>query len=136
MKTIKDFDLKNKKVIIRVDFNVPMKDSVITDDNRIRESLKTINYAIDNDAKVILLSHLGRIKEESDLENNDIGSVSSLSKIKNNVNNNAGKARNVKKNSNLKMKIAGFIVIFILLCVQIFSYGYYYIRNTLYKHYL
>ena len=78
----------------------------------------------------------GTSTEESDLENNDIGSVSSLSKIKNNVNNNAGKARNVKKNSNLKMKIAGFIVIFILLCVQIFSYGYYYIRNTLYKHYV
>ena len=76
MKTIKDFDLKNKKVIIRVDFNVPMKDSVITDDNRIRESLKTINYAIDNDAKVILLSHLGRIKEESDLEKNSLLPVS------------------------------------------------------------
>ena len=76
MKTIKDFDLKNKKVIIRVDFNVPMKDSVITDDNRIRESLKTINYAIDNDAKVILLSHLGRIKEEGDLEKNSLLPVS------------------------------------------------------------
>ena len=78
---------------------------------------------------------LGTSTEESDLEN-DIGSISSLGKIKNNVNNNAGKARNVKKNSNLKMKIGGFIVIFILLCVQIFSYGYYYIRNTLYEHYV
>ena len=72
-KTIRDYDLNGKKVIIRVDFNVPIKDGVIKDDNRIRESLKTINYAIDNNAKVILLSHLGRIKEESDLAKNDLG---------------------------------------------------------------
>ena len=62
-------------MIIRVDFNVPIKDCVIKDDNRIRESLKTINYAIDNNAKVILLSHLGRIKEESDLAKNDLAPV-------------------------------------------------------------
>ena len=72
MKTIRDFELNNKKVIIRVDFNVPMKDGVITDDTRIKESLETINYAIDKGAKVILLSHLGRIKEESDLEKNNL----------------------------------------------------------------
>ena len=54
-KTIRDYDLKDKVVIIRVDFNVPIKDSVITDDNRIRESLETINYAINRGAKVILL---------------------------------------------------------------------------------
>ena len=65
-KTIEDLDLKNKKVIIRVDFNVPIKNGKITDDNRIRESLKTINYACDKGAKVILLSHLGRVKEEKD----------------------------------------------------------------------
>ena len=59
-KTIKDFDLNNKRVIIRCDFNVPIKDGVILDDNRIKESLKTINYALDNNAKIILLSHLGR----------------------------------------------------------------------------
>ena len=74
-KTIRDYDLNGKKVIIRVDFNVPIKDGVIKDDNRIRESLKTINYAIDNNAKVILLSHLGRIKEESDLAKNDLAPV-------------------------------------------------------------
>ena len=63
-KTISDIDLNNKKVIIRVDFNVPIKDNKILDDNRIVMSLKTIKYAIDNNAKVILMSHLGRIKEE------------------------------------------------------------------------
>ena len=47
-KSIRDFNLNNKKVIIRVDFNVPMKDCKITDDNRIKMSLKTIKYAIDN----------------------------------------------------------------------------------------
>lgn len=65
-KTIREYDLNNKKVIIRVDFNVPIKDGRITDDTRIKESLKTINYAIENGAKVILMSHLGRVKEESD----------------------------------------------------------------------
>ena len=65
-KTIKDFDLNNKKVIIRVDFNVPIKNNKITDDNRIKASLETINYAINNGAKVILMSHLGRIKTEED----------------------------------------------------------------------
>ena len=76
MKTIRDFDLDNKKVIIRVDFNVPIKDGVILDDTRIKESLKTINYAIDNNAKVILMSHLGRIKEESDKIKNTLKPVS------------------------------------------------------------
>ena len=74
-KSIKDFDLDNKKVIIRVDFNVPIKDGNITDDNRIKESLKTIQYAIDNNAKVILMSHLGRVREEQDLEKNTLEPV-------------------------------------------------------------
>ena len=69
MKTIKDFDLLNKKVIIRVDFNVPIKNGLILDDNRIVMSLNTINYAINNNAKVILLSHLGRVKTEEDKNN-------------------------------------------------------------------
>ena len=76
MKTIRDYDLVGKKVLIRVDFNVPIKDGIITDDNRIRESLKTINYAKEAGAKVILFSHLGRIKEESDLVKNDLLPVS------------------------------------------------------------
>ena len=76
MKTIKDFDLYGKRVLIRVDFNVPIKDGIITDDNRIKASLETINEAIKNGAKVILLSHLGRVKEESDLAKNDLLPVS------------------------------------------------------------
>lgn len=72
MKTIRDFDLNNKKVIIRVDFNVPIKDNKITDDNRIKMSLKTINYALEKNAKVILMSHLGRIKLEEDKIKNDL----------------------------------------------------------------
>ena len=70
-RTIEDFDLEGRKVIIRVDFNVPMKDGQITDDNRIKESLKTIEYAADNGAKVILLSHLGRIKTEETIKATD-----------------------------------------------------------------
>ena len=54
-KTIRDFNLKNKKVIIRCDFNVPIKDGKIIDDTRIKNSLETIKYAIDKNAKVILL---------------------------------------------------------------------------------
>jgi len=76
IKTIKDFDLNNKRVIIRCDFNVPIKDGKIMDDNRIIESLSTIKYAIDNNAKVILLSHLGKVKTEEDKKSNSLKPVS------------------------------------------------------------
>ena len=69
MKSIENAELKNKKVIIRVDYNVPLNENLeITDDNRIKESLKTINYCITHEAKIILLSHLGKVKEEKDLK--------------------------------------------------------------------
>ena len=71
-KTIKDYDLSSKKVIIRCDLNVPMQDGKITDETRIKASLKTINYALDHKAKVIILSHLGKIKTEEDKENNSL----------------------------------------------------------------
>lgn len=77
IKTIKDFDIKDKKVLIRCDFNVPIKDGKIVDDNRIVSSLPTIEYALEEGAKVILLSHLGRVKEEADLKKNDLKVVSS-----------------------------------------------------------
>jgi phosphoglycerate kinase len=74
-KNIRQLDLKNKKVIIRVDFNVPIKEGRIQDDNRIRESLETINYAVNEGAKVILMSHLGRVKTEEDKETNTLEPV-------------------------------------------------------------
>lgn len=65
-KTIQDYDLSGKKVIIRCDFNVPIEDGIIKDESRIKKSLKTIRYARKNNAKVILMSHLGRVKTKED----------------------------------------------------------------------
>ena len=67
-KTIEDIDVKGKKVLARCDFNVPLDGETITDDKRIRESLRTIRYLIDNGAKVILCSHLGRPKGEFNMK--------------------------------------------------------------------
>ncbi len=75
MRTIKDLNIDNKKVLIRVDFNVPMKEGKIVDDTRIVGALPTIQYALEHNAKVILMSHLGRVKEEADLAKNDIAPV-------------------------------------------------------------
>lgn len=65
-KIVTDLNVEGKTVLVRVDFNVPMKDSVITDDNRIIQALPTINHLLDNNAKVVLFSHLGRVKTVSD----------------------------------------------------------------------
>ena len=76
MKGITSARVRGKKVIVRVDYNVPMKDGKILDDNRIVASLKTINYLIEHKAKIILLSHLGRVKTKEDMENNSLLEVS------------------------------------------------------------
>ena len=61
-KSIEDFNLKNKKVLLRCDLNVPIKNGIIIDDTRIKASLKTINYILDNGGSCIILSHLGKVK--------------------------------------------------------------------------
>lgn len=65
-KIVSDLELKDKKVLVRADFNVPMKDGNITNDNRIVEALPTIKYIIEQGGKVILFSHLGKVKTEED----------------------------------------------------------------------
>ena len=74
-KSIKDIQLTGKKVLMRVDFNVPMKEGVITDDNRIVQALPTIKYALEQKAKVILFSHLGRVKTEEDKAKSSLAPV-------------------------------------------------------------
>lgn len=71
-KTIKDFKLNGKKTIIRCDLNVPIKNGAIDNDNRIVMSIETIKHAMANNAKVILMSHLGRVKSEEDKATNSL----------------------------------------------------------------
>lgn len=72
MKKITEFNLKKKRVILRCDLNVSIKDGKIIDDNKIKASLKTINYILDQDAKLIIMSHLGRVKTEENKKDNDM----------------------------------------------------------------
>ena len=72
MKTIKDIDLKNKKVVIRVDYNVPMENGIIKDSSKINKSLRSINYLLENNCRVVILSHFGRIKSEEDKAKNSL----------------------------------------------------------------
>ena len=82
IKTVKEIEIENKKVIIRCDFNVPIENKKIIDDTRIKESLETIRYCLNKNCKIILMSHLGRVKEEKDLKKNDLKIVAEcLSKL-------------------------------------------------------
>ncbi len=72
MKKITDYNYEGKKVIIRCDLNVPIENSIIKDDTRIIASLKSLEYLIENNAKVIVLSHLGKVKTEEDMKKNTL----------------------------------------------------------------
>lgn len=74
-KSVKDLELNDKKVLVRADFNVPMKDGEITNDNRIQAALPTLEYIIEQGGKLIVFSHLGRIKTEEDKEKNSLRPV-------------------------------------------------------------
>lgn len=74
-KIVTDLAVSGKKVLVRADFNVPMKDEVITNDDRIVQALPTIKHLIEEGAKVILFSHLGRVKEEADKEGKSLKPV-------------------------------------------------------------
>ncbi len=74
-KTIRDIDVKGKIVLCRVDFNVPMEEGKITDDNRIRQAVATIKHLLEKEGKVVLFSHLGRIKEKADMKGKSLAPV-------------------------------------------------------------
>lgn len=75
MRKITDLKLEGKTVIVRVDYNVPIKEGMVADENRIKQSLETINYLIEKKCKIILLSHLGKVKTKEDLEKNTLKPV-------------------------------------------------------------
>jgi phosphoglycerate kinase len=79
--TVRDVDLRGKRVLMRVDFNVPMADGVVTDDKRIRAALPTIQYVLDHGASLILMSHLGRPKGGPDPEFSLVAAAEALSKL-------------------------------------------------------
>lgn len=71
-KTIKDIDLNNKKIILRCDLNVPIKDNAILDDTRIVAAIDTIDYLIEHSCKIVIMSHLGKVKTVKDKESNSL----------------------------------------------------------------
>ena len=72
MKRIEEINIDNKSVVLRCDFNVPVENNIIKDDAKIKKSLKTINYLLNHNCKVIILSHFGRVKTEADVKVNSL----------------------------------------------------------------
>src|ERR1700747_2812843 len=79
--TIESLDLRGKRVFIRVDFNVPLKDGVVTDDTRIRETLPTLRLAIQKGGRLVLASHLGRPKGRADAKYSLLPAVKKLEQL-------------------------------------------------------
>lgn len=75
IKFLKDINIKDKRVIVRVDYNVPMQDGKITNTKKIDDSFETLDYLVENDAKIIILSHFGRVKTEEDKKSNSLKPV-------------------------------------------------------------
>ncbi len=75
MKYIEDIDVQNKKVILRLDLNVTIKDGVILDDTKIKKSIPTIKYLLNNNAKILIMSHLGKVKSEEDKKDKSLSIV-------------------------------------------------------------
>src|SRR5690625_2680297 len=75
-KTVEDIELKGKKVLLRADLNVPMEDGTVTNDNRIVQALPTIKYVLEQGGRVILFSHLGKVKTEDDKKDKTLKPVS------------------------------------------------------------
>ena len=94
MKSIKDVKIENKKVLLRCDLNVTIKDGVIIDDTKIKKSLETINYLLNNNNSIIILSHLGKVKSEEDKEKNTLYPV--YLKLKELLNNNIYYSKNTR----------------------------------------
>lgn len=80
MKYIEDIDIDNKRVILRADLNVTIKDGIILDDTKIKKSLKTINYLLEHNAHILIMSHLGKIKSEEDKKANSLKPIGELLK--------------------------------------------------------
>ena len=72
MNTLKDISVNNKSVVIRCDFNVPMEGNKITDNSKIVKSLDTLKYLLNNNCKIVILSHFGRVKSEEDKSKNTL----------------------------------------------------------------
>lgn len=84
MNYIEDIDVKDKKVILRLDLNVTIKDGIIVDDTKIKKSIPTIKYLLNNNARILIMSHLGKIKSEEDKKSNSLNLVAeSLSNLMN-----------------------------------------------------